>query len=216
MAHLAGEDRLRKRGLKKSVGPILNPGATTELGTSLKTHTMEDVGLGLRVLAYNGSNYSRSSALLQSEYDVKVHAATLRKWATVSFAQRYAEIQKELDTDISNKLSGRLTDAAVLATETQIEIINELADNITDLEPNELAPAARNLSQVSTPAIEKAQLLRGKPTDRTETRDASKLMAKLVEMGLVKNPGNLNLQEEEIEEAEVVEEATDQDHHLEE
>lgn len=183
--------------------PSLKANAQTEVGTTLRDFTIEDVELALRVLAYHGTSYSKVSAILEKEYSLAVHSSTLKRWASVQFANKYAEIQQQLDTEISNKLSGELTDIAIQATDLQKEVINNLSQNLSDLETKDLAHTAKNLSSVINPAIEKTQLLRGKPTQRTESKDAEKIIAKLAEMGLVKNPENLEI---EIDDAEVVEE----------
>jgi len=183
--------------------PSLKANAQTEVGTTLRDFSIEDVELALRMLAYHGTSYSKVSTILDKEYQLSVHSNTLKRWATVQFANKYAAIQQELDTQISNKLSGELTDIALQATDLQKEVINTLSHNLSDLDTKDLSVTAKNLSSVINPAIEKTQLLRGKPTQRTESKDAEKIIAKLAEMGLVKNPEKLDI---EITDAEIVEE----------
>lgn len=183
----------------------LNQLAQTEVGTRLRNFTIEDVELALRVLAYNGTAYTTASKILEEDHQLSVHTSTLKRWVTSHFANKYAQIQEALDQEISQKLSGELGDVALQAVSVQKKVIETLSSNIHDLETKDLSSTAKNLSSVINPAIEKTQLLRGKPTQRTETKDAEKIIAKLAEMGLVKNPETLELEAEEIEDADVVE-----------
>lgn len=190
---------------KKSNKPALNDLAQTEVGTRLRDFTIEDVELALRILAYNGTSYTTASKILDEDYQLSVHTSTLKRWVTSHFANKYAQIQEALDQEISQKLSGKLGDVALQAVGVQKKVIEELSSNIHDLETKDLSVTAKNLSSVINPAIEKTQLLRGKPTQRTETKDAEKIITKLAEMGLVKNPETLELDAEEIVDAEVEE-----------
>lgn len=195
MPHLADEKALRKPGQKKKDNPVSIEQASTETGGQLREHTLEDVELSLRVLAYNGSNYSRSSIQLKDEFGIDVHSQTLRRWANTHFPRKYALIQKDLDKEIGDKLSGRLTDVALKGTELQDELLDDLNEQKGELEPREIAIALRNVSQAVVPAIEKSQLLRGKPERRTEVKDSDQLIAKLVQLGVVKNPEALDIED---------------------
>lgn len=198
MAHLVDEKVLRKSGQTKEVNPSIVESASTEVGGRLHQHTIEDVERSLQVLAYNGSNYSRSSIQLKKEFNIDVHSNTLRRWAITEFPRKYANIQKDLDQVISEKLSGQLTDVAMKATEMQNDLLDDLNEKKGALEAKEIAPALRNVSQAAQPAIEKAQLLRGKPTARSEAKDADNLVSKLIALGIVKNPESLDIEDAEV------------------
>ncbi len=211
MAHLVNENVLRKSGQSKEDNPSSIVPALTETGSQLREHTLEDVVLSLQVLAYNGSNYSRTSTTLEKEYNISVHTNTLKRWANTYYPRKYAEIQKDLDKDISEKLSGRLTDVAMKATELQDELLDDLNTKKDQLEAKEIGPAIRNIAQAAQPAIEKAQLLRGKPTARTEAKDADDLVAKLVSLGVVRNAEALDIEDAEVIDPEVEENDSDLD-----
>jgi len=202
MAHRTNENILNGLGRPPKDKPELAKYAQTEVGTSLRNFTIEDVELALRILAYNGTSYTTTSRILEEDYSISVHTSTLKRWATSHFANRYVAIQQSLDQEISQKLSGELTDVAIRASDVQKQVIDKLNQNLNDLETKDLSATAKNLSQVINPAIEKTQLLRGKPTERTESKDAEKIIAKLAEMGLVKNAQSLDI---DIDDAEVIE-----------
>lgn len=186
MPHEVSEEVLRKNVHKV-------PTAKTELGTTLRNYTMEDVELTLRVLALNGGNYSRTSLILDEEHGLAIHSQTIQKWATVSFTNRYIEVISELKERIGERLSAKLSDVAIQGAEVQEKLIGRLDDRIDDLAPKELPGAIRNMAQANSMSIEKMQLLRGQATDRVQHMKPEEIVEELKSL-------DIDLPEEAVEE----------------
>jgi hypothetical protein len=81
--------------------------------------------------------------------------------------------------------------------ELEAEIVEKLWDSLNDLKPAELANALRNVGVSKAINLDKAQLMRGKPTEIVERRDADQLIRTLQAAGVI----HVDSDAEEIEEA---------------
>lgn len=153
--------------------------ATTEHGSTLQKYTEKDVELALQELALNGGNFSRTSAILETQHKLHVPAATLSKWAKTSFTNRYRNIQHTVRNTIAKDVSSKLTENAQRSAELTGDILESLADNVDELNPNELAKAAKDVSQIASNSIDKALLLRGQPTDISVQVTPEEMLAEL-------------------------------------
>lgn len=156
MAHLAPQD-------------ILEPGfegrpVKTEEGATLKGYTLEDVEFILRLLAYNNTNYTRSSAILERDYGIKIHPTTLRKWVSSSYVQRYVQVQTELGNEINKKLATKTTDLAAKAVEAQDLALDRTINRISEISDDKLPSAVAALAGAASKSIESSALLNDRPT----------------------------------------------------
>jgi hypothetical protein len=169
---------------------VLKPGyegkpVLTERQEELRTHTIEDVGFALRLLAYNNTRYSVTSRILEEDYGIKVHPTTLRQWVTSHFTQKYVEIQHELEKNINEKLSAEIIDLAATATEAQAKALERGLDTINELKPGEVASAVKNYASTAGTNIEQANLLRDKPTTIVKHQTPDDAIKFLREKGLL-------------------------------
>ncbi len=197
MAHLVSEE-------------VFSPGfygrsPSTEAGGKLTDHTIEDVEFALRLYAYNGGNASSTAATLETTYGIKVHPATIRNWSERLFPQRFVQIQKELQTEITDRVAGKIADVAHQQVDLQAKWTEHLADQpLDDITPDKLASGLRSIAQATSSNIEKAQLLRDQPTAivKHTPDDALKFLKDL----------GIFVEGEAVEEADVVEETNPQLH----
>src|SRR5262245_10131471 len=159
--------------------------ATTELGTNLRSYSEEDVNLVLRVLAYNGGNLNLTVAELEDKYGKSITSQTVARWRSTLFAQRYTEIQYELQSEINKKLAGVLAENGIKSAQAQAEMIDRLMNEVNSLEPKQLATAARELAQVQSIAVDKSSLLRGLPTQIHAERKPEDVVRALKELNIV-------------------------------
>ncbi len=178
MAHLVSTDVFKPGFEGRS--PV------SEKGTSLKDHTAEDVEFALRLLAYNNTKFSKTSATLEKDYGLLVHPSTLKHWVSSLFVQRYVEIQHELSKEINRKLGSKMVDIAAQATEAQERLVERVTNNIGDISPDKAPQAAASMASVASKNIESGAILEERPTQiiRHENPDAALEM--LRSMGLMK------------------------------
>lgn len=160
------------------------PVANTEVGGSLQKWTMPDVELALQVLALNGGNSSKTSAILESEHNLNVPAQTIRKWAKTQFTNRYNIIQHELRNTISQDLASKLTENAQRSAEITETLLDSLSDDLDGLEPTEKSRVAKDVSQIGSTSIDKSLLLRGQPTDISVAMKPEEIVAELQRMAV--------------------------------
>jgi hypothetical protein len=74
---------------------------------------------------------------------------------------------------------------AIVADDAESLFIEKAVEKADDISPDRLTAAARDMSQVKAQNIEKAQLLRNKPTQIQETRDTAELLNVLRKLGIL-------------------------------
>jgi hypothetical protein len=174
-------------------------GAKTEKGTTLNKYNNEEVEIVLRLLAFNGGNYARTARQMQEEYSIEIHPQYIKKWATESFPHKYAEIQRTLSEELSDRVAGKVTDLAIRGADTQSRLLDQL-DN--ELDQNEripvrdLAPSLRNVAQATDMNIKAQQLLRDKPTSIVENRTVEEALEYLEKQDIF-----IDVESEEINES---------------
>lgn len=187
MAHRISEHGLNiGRGNRKHLQVDQAKETISERGTRLASgHTLEDIEISLRVLIFNGGDSKLAAEHLLDVYRIKVHPTMLKKWAYTHFPDRYAVLQQELRSEVSEKIAGMLSENAQRATQTQAKIIDRLDENVNELAPKDLANAARQVAQAGALDIEKARLLRDEPTDIVENRDPEKILEALERLNVI-------------------------------
>jgi hypothetical protein len=159
--------------------------ATTERGTRLDKFTEGDVNLALRMLILNGGNVGQTCRQLAEE-GITLESAQLRYWRDVAFIRRHSELRLELARDVGEDIAGRAMERAIEYDDAQAVYVRAAVEKIDDVDPNRLAPNAASLAKGMAENIEKAQLLRNKPTEIRETRDTAELLDFLRKSGVLK------------------------------
>jgi hypothetical protein len=183
MAHRASDDFMPKVGDPRPPKKVET--AMTEVGTNLRSHTIQDVEIALHRLAFNGGNAVVTMSQLAEEEKISVTAQTLRKWATISFATRYGEIQHELRNELSKGLAGKLAELGHRTADAQADVMERLEDEIVGMPPKELPGLLRTLSGVGATSIEKAALLRDQPTEIVKDKSPEELLNRLARLNVL-------------------------------
>lgn len=159
--------------------------AISERGATTR-YTEAHVDLALRLLALNGGKVKPTVQMLEEE-GVPVAYATLRSWRHHVFPRRYWQIRHELGKDISEEVAGRSLERALQADEAAQQYIETAVEKLPAVPPAHLAKSALALTQAASTSIEKAQLLRERPTEIVETRSVPELFADLERLGVLKD-----------------------------
>lgn len=134
-------------------------------------YTEADIDRALMEYAFQRGNAAEASRRLAAEDILTVSAATILKWA------------KDLPDRLENakaRLFEQLADDNELVAREYVDIqrlvLKRLRENVDELEPRDLAAAARNLATGAGISVDKASALKGRPTVITESRDVSQIM----------------------------------------
>jgi hypothetical protein len=122
--------------------------------------------------------------------DIPVSKDTLRHWRDSSFRERYAEIRNEMADRMGEELAGRFTERSLQADQVQSKMIAELAEKVGEIPAKDLPRGIQALAQAKGSDVDKAQLLRDRPTEIREHRSVQELMGVLTSVpGLIVEDG---------------------------
>jgi hypothetical protein len=145
----------------------------------------EEIDLGLATVALFSGNTRRASAALK-EHGLKVSQATLYKWKAHRYVERYDEIYKRglplRDARTAQRFE-EITEAAADATQRLIDRTDQ-ALHENEIPARDLPGAARNMATAAAISVDKALLMRGRPTQIVERQDAAPLLRKLEALGV--------------------------------
>jgi hypothetical protein len=158
--------------------------AVTERGTQLQNFTEADVELSLRLLVLSGGSVKKTVEALAEE-GVLIEHDKLRYFRDVAFPSRYNELRRELSNDIGEELAGRALERAMALDDAEGVYVEKAVDKIDEVSPDRLAAAALSLAKAKGENIEKAQLLRNRPTEIRETRDTAEILDLLKREGVL-------------------------------
>lgn len=161
--------------------------AVSENGNSLQ-HTIGDVEVALRLLAYNGGNASRTCRELKVRADLDIHPNTLRGWQQNHFPEKYATIQREMADEIGERVGGIVTDLAIQGAEIQGQMLTKLEDKLKEtenVELKDLTNGVRSLAQSTETNVRNRQLLFNKPTSIVENRNIEEALDYFEELGII-------------------------------
>ncbi len=162
--------------------------AITERGSRLERYTQTEVDEALRAFILGGGRYTATVELL-SEAGMEVTADALRYWVQHAFATRYHSLREELGKDVGEQIAGAAMERATQMNEAETKVIQRIEEEAEEGAPKDLAAlstVSRNLAQAKSLNIEKAQLLRDKPTQIKETRSVAELLGVLQRAGVLK------------------------------
>lgn len=173
--------------------------AVSERGVRLH-HSDAQVDLALRLLVLNGGRVEPTVKMLKEE-GLSLTRATLQGWRTKQFPRRYWQIRQELGKDMSEEVAGRALERALQADEAAQAYVEKAVERLPEVPAEHLAKNALSLTQAMSVSVEKAQLLRERPTEIVETRSVSELFADLERLGVIKD--NEAIDAEVVEEEDV-------------
>lgn len=144
-------------------------------------YTEEEIQTGLTLMAYCGGNSRRAAREWQKQTGQHIEHSILRDWATRLHVERYQRIQAAVSDHLADLSESVALKANTLAAET----LDRVEDNMDQIPPRDLSTTFRNLQVGAGVATDKSLLLRGRPTQITESRDASSLVRKLIKQGVI-------------------------------
>jgi hypothetical protein len=143
-------------------------------------YTDEEVERGLREIALHSGNTARAARALQSR-GITVSRSALELWKNRQHPARYAQIVEEVLPEVYGKLARESEELAQRYAEAEAETLERFREQLPDLKPSDVSTAIRNFAVSRGISIDKAQLLRGRPTAIVETRDLAQLARDLAE-----------------------------------
>lgn len=157
--------------------------AVTEPGAVLHEHSEKNVNDALAFLVLTAS--PRRASKIMEDLGHPVSERTLKHWRDHSFRTRYYNIRREMAADIGEEIAGRAFERALEADEVQATMIERLGDTVAEIDAKDLPRGIQALANVKASEIEKAQLLRDKPTEIVEQRSISELFVELKAAGVI-------------------------------
>lgn len=170
--------------------------AVSERGGTTQ-YAEDEVNAALTLLATNGGRPTITSEQLKEE-GIKVSREVLASWRDKQFPRRYHEIRQQLGKAISEDLADRATETAIEANQATREYVQQAVERMSEVDANHLAKNAQSLAMVMAQNIEKAELLRGKPTEIKKI-DLEDALSTLEGLGVAKRRDVIDVTAEEIE-----------------
>jgi hypothetical protein len=150
-------------------------------------HPVENVKLGLRVLAKVGGDAGRAAMILASDETIAHPPGrqTLNRWK-IRYAQPYHQLFEEERASVDNWAADTAREIAIKAQAGSEQLVDRTIERIDEIEPKDLARSAYNLTQVSAEQVKTGRLLEEKPTQITEVRNPNEIIQELEALGVVK------------------------------
>ena len=117
-----------------------------------------------------------------------ISCSTLAQWKSKQYPDEYKRIvEKELPR-VYGEIAERCEDLALTESAIEEELALKLQAEMHEMKPSDVSTALRNMAVAKAVNIDKASLVRGRPTAITERRDASELLRSLANRfgGMVK------------------------------
>ena len=172
--------------LTKIDTPDLTPQERMVKRARLGRHSLPEIELTLRTVAYQSGNIAAAVRILNAhrDKDHQLKTAAVKVWVTDIYRDRYDEIVMHELEDIQQRQGIRALELAAKAKLVTDDLVDRTAKAAKKgkIDPKDLAPAARNMSQVFATAVEKAQSLTGQPTQRVAVDSLPELVNELQTM----------------------------------
>ena len=140
----------------------------------------ETFNLILTVLAMHGGNGKNASAHLKEHHDIQVSERSLYRYA---HCDRYHTVRAEILPQINEQVAQQAENAALIAHQKELELYSQLDPE--QLEQKDIPKAIKFLTDSKATNIDKARLLRDKPTQIVKHQDADEILRKLAGTGVV-------------------------------
>jgi len=154
------------------------PGSGMKALPSPRDYSPDTLELALNVLAMEGGRPRRTSELLATQ-GIHIPHQTLGDWKE-RWADRYHEICTNLQEQRAERMANAAEDVAIRAATLELELLDQLANQKSQLKPAETASAIRNVTTTKTLNVEKViNPLRNRPSHITEVRNADEILRAL-------------------------------------
>ena len=151
---------------------------------SASHYTEEEIYRGLAEVALCAGNTHRAARQLSAQ-GMAIPRGTLEKWANRQHVDRYARVREELLPKIHAQIAADCEELAALGAQLERETLEKYREELPNLRASEAASAVRNIATSKAINVDKATLLRNRPTQIVEHRDASELIRKLEAVGVI-------------------------------
>lgn len=141
-------------------------------------YTEDEIERALIAVAVCAGNTHRAHREL-AKRGYKIPRPTLDVWATRLHAERYQRIATEVVPKIHERIAIEAEDLAQAYADIERTALERLSKTLDELEPKDVATAIRNLATSRGISIDKAALLRGRPTQIIEHRDPADIAREL-------------------------------------
>jgi hypothetical protein len=166
-------------------------------------YTEAEIEEGLTAVAFCSGNTRRAARELQATGTRAIPRDTLNNWVRGKHRARYERIVEEILPTIYAGIAQRSEDLATRMAEVEEELLERVKARADELKPHEAASSLRNVTVAKAVNIDKAGLIRGRPTEIGEERTLVEVARALERFeGIVKiNTEVLEGTAEEVEEA---------------
>lgn len=164
-------------------------------------HSVAEVEEALMALALNGGNFKRTSEGLMAE-GRDLSPRRLRSWSTEVYPGRYELAQTRVAEELDKRLIGMAQAAAVNALDVTTLALEQTREKLEAGGYEDPARVARDTAVVMGVNVDKSQVLRNRPFEVQESRDAQQLMRALV--ARIGGPAAVDSTAEEVPSADVL------------
>lgn len=166
----------------------LDPREQIVQGTKFNSdYTVAEIEFVLQEVALQGGNYAAAIRVLNEATTRKWRQTTIKGWCEVTYKARYQQIFQEQLDDATRAMGVRAMELADKAHRVTSKLVDETEKRMPELKAGEVAPAARNISQVAAASVEKGQSLLGQPTSHVKVDSLPELVGELQELLGTKN-----------------------------
>jgi hypothetical protein len=146
--------------------------------TYRRDYSEEEIERGLVEMVLAGGNYRKAASQLAARgFDMPPD--TLWAWKRSTHRERYLETRARLLPRIQEQIAEEAEDLAHDYAEVERSTLLAFASKADTLEAKDAAGAVRNLATAKAINIDKAQLLRGQPTQIVERRSGEEILEQL-------------------------------------
>jgi hypothetical protein len=144
----------------------------------------EEIDTALLTLALCSGTSRRASAELGA-VGIDVDQSTLHRWRTALHTRRYERLYKEQLPRIGERVALRCEELAESQADLAARLVRAIDEKLPDIPARDLPGALRNVETAKAINVDKSALLRGKPTQIVERRDAGELIRRLNALGVI-------------------------------
>jgi uncharacterized Ntn-hydrolase superfamily protein len=139
--------------------------------------TDEEIDRGLTAVALCSGNSERAARAL-ADQGWQIDARTLRKWRG-AHANRYEQLQAGVLPAVYGRIAERAENIAERLADLEEDAADRVAELLPDMKAGEAAGALRNVSVSKAVNIDKASVVRGRPTEIREDRSIEQTLRAL-------------------------------------
>jgi hypothetical protein len=110
-----------------------------------------------------------------AERDVDIPESTLRTWKERTQKQAYQQLVEEELPQVYAAIAERCEDLALAQADVEAKLLAKLEGDLDKLDARDLASSLRNVNVAKAVNIDKASLVRGKPTEIREDRSLTEV-----------------------------------------